>query len=240
MDKKIIGICEDTKYDNYFNWLKEDENFEIIKLSYRLHNFNEIEKCHGIMLSGGSDVHPGLYNQPDFVKYMDPAQIDEKRDEFEWEVLQHTEDSQKPVLAICRGMQIMNIFLGGTLIPDIPSFGKFNHDKYYEGKDRVHKVMVDPNSMLCNIVGQKAGVINSAHHQAVDKPGFDLVVNALSPDGVIEGMERRDPEGKSWLLLVQWHPERMADKESDFAKKIRQSFLDAVRKYEIVDINEDN
>ena len=79
------------------------------------------------------------------------------------------------------------------------------------------------------IIGEEKGIVNSAHHQSVNIPGFGLVANAVSPDGVIEGMERKEPEGKSYLLLVQWHPERMANQESNFVKKIKQSFLDAVR-----------
>ena len=71
---------------------------------------------------------------------------------------------------------------------------------------------------------QEKGEINSAHHQSVDMPGFGLVVNALSPDGIIEGMERRRPEGKSYLMLVQWHPERMENQESIFAKNVKQDF----------------
>ncbi|HSQ45246.1 MAG TPA: gamma-glutamyl-gamma-aminobutyrate hydrolase family protein, partial [Ginsengibacter sp.] len=87
-----------------------------------------------------------------------------------------------------------------------------------------------PNSTLYKIIGEEKGEVNSAHHQSVDMPGFDLVVNALSPDGIIEGIERRDPEGKSFLMLVQWHPERMENQESSFAKSIKQNFVDTVRK----------
>ncbi|MDQ2863349.1 MAG: gamma-glutamyl-gamma-aminobutyrate hydrolase family protein, partial [Bacteroidota bacterium] len=71
--------------------------------------------------------------------------------------------------------------------------------------------------------------VNSAHHQSVDMPGFGLVVNALSPDGVIEGMERREPEGRSFMMLVQWHPERMVNQESPFTKNIKHNFFGVVR-----------
>lgn len=229
MKNIVIGISEGAKYINYENWIKDEPGVEIIKLSYHLDNFNKIENCHGIILSGGNDINPRLYNQPDFLVYVDPKDIDEKRDEFEWKILQHTEEKQKPVLGICRGVQFVNVFLGGTLVPDIPAFGKFNHEKFKDGTDREHTIIIDPYSELYKITGQKEGLVNSAHHQAVDMPGFDLVANAMSPDGIIEGMERRDPEGKSFLLLIQWHPERMANQESIFTKNIKASFLDAVR-----------
>lgn len=229
MKKIVIGIAEGTRYFNYENWMKDEPGVEIIKLSYHLDNFNDIEKCDGIVLTSGCDINPVLYNQPGFIVHCDPKEIDEKRDEFEWKIMQHTEEHQKPLLGICRGLQFVNVYFGGVLLPDIPSYGKYNHIKFKEGNDREHSVDVDANSLLYKITGEEKGLVNSDHHQSVDIPGFGLVVNALSPDGIIEGMERREPEGKSYLMLVQWHPERMADQNSSFVKKIKQSFLDAVR-----------
>lgn len=230
MKNIVIGISEGSSYLNYENWCKEEPGVEIIKLSYHLDNFNDVEKCDGIVLPGGNDINPRLYNQPDFLMYVDPKDIDEKRDAFEWKIMQHTEENQKPFLGICRGLQLANVYFGGTLVPDIPAFGKFNHGKFKEGNYREHKIYIDPNSALYKIIGKDNGEVNSAHHQSVDMPGFGLVVNALSPDGIIEGMERRDPAGRSYLMLVQWHPERMSDKESVFAKNIKLDFIAAVRK----------
>ena len=229
MKKIVVGISEGANYHNYENWIKDEPGVEIIKLSYQLDNINEIEKCDGIILSGGCDINPQLYHQPGFLAYSDPKEIDEKRDEFEWKILQHTEENQKPLLGICRGLQFANVYFGGVLLPDIPSFGKFNHAKFKEGNDREHLVDIDPNSLLYKITGEEKGLVNSAHHQSVDIPGFGLVANAFSPDGIIEGMERKEPEGKSYLMLVQWHPERMTNQESVFVRKVKQSFLDAVR-----------
>jgi len=229
MKNIIIGISEGTRYYNYEKWFHDEPGVTIIKLGYQLDNFNEIEKCNGIILSGGHDLNPRLYNQPDFLSYVDPKDIDERRDEFEWKIMQHTELNQKPLLGICRGLQFVNVYFGGTLVPDIPAFGKYNHSKLNADADREHMVDIDPNSALFKIIGKEKGTVNSAHHQSVDMPGFGLVVNALSHDGIVEGMERRDPEGRSYLMLVQWHPERMADMESVFTKNIKQSFLDAVR-----------
>src|ERR1017187_1567836 len=229
MKNSIIGISEGTRYYNYEKWFHNEPGVMIIKLGYQLNNFDEIEKCNGIILSGGHDLNPRLYNQPEFLSYIDPKDIDERRDEFEWKILQHTEVNQKPLLGICRGLQFVNVYFGGTLVPDIPAFGKYNHSKLNAETDREHIVDIDPNSALFKVIGKEKGTVNSAHHQSVDMPGFGLVVNALSPDGIVEGMERRNPEGSSYLMLVQWHPERMADMESVFTKNIKQSFLDAVR-----------
>jgi putative glutamine amidotransferase len=229
MKNIVIGISEGSKYFNYENWFKDEAGVETIKLSYQQDNFNDVEKCNGIILSGGNDINPRLYNQPDFLVYVNPKDIDEKRDEFEWGIIKYTEENQKPLLGICRGLQLVNVYFGGSLVPDIPAFGKFNHGKFKDGQDRNHLVDIDPNSALYKIIGEEKGEVNSAHHQSVDMPGFDLVVNALSPDGIIEGMERREPAGKSFLMLIQWHPERMSNMESIFAKNIKQNFIDTVR-----------
>ena len=229
MKNIVIGITDCAKYFHYESWIRGQPDVEIIKLSYHENNPGDVERCDGIMLTGGNDINPRLYNQPEYLVYCHQKDIDEKRDEFEWKVLQHTEERQLPILGICRGLQFVNVFFGGTLVPDIPAFGKFNHSKFEEGKDRDHLIEIDTNSLLYKIAGQEKGEINSAHHQSVDMPGYGLVANAMSPDGVIEGMERIEAKGKSFLLLVQWHPERMTNQGSIFSQNIRRSFLDAVR-----------
>jgi putative glutamine amidotransferase len=229
MKNITIGITDCAKYSHYENWIGREPGLEIIKLSYHRDNLRDIENCTGIILTGGEDIHPRLYRHPDFLAYCDPKHIDEKRDEFEWKIIQHTEEKQIPVLGICRGLQFVNVYFGGTLVPDIPSFGKPDHSKLDDGQDREHTIEIDKNSVLYKILREKEGKINSAHHQSVDMPGFGLVANAMSPDGIIEGMERKEPEGKSFLLLIQWHPERMINQESIFSKNVKQAFLDAVR-----------
>ena len=93
MKNIVIGISDCGKFINYENWIKA-ENIEIVKLGYRQNNIYEIEKCNGFLLTGGEDVNPRLYNQPEFLRYVNPKEIDEKRDEFEWKMMQHIEDKQ--------------------------------------------------------------------------------------------------------------------------------------------------
>jgi putative glutamine amidotransferase len=225
---KVIGITTGKKYQNYFNWLSEVSDVKVIKLSYEDNNLMELDKLDGVVLCGGEDVHPRFYDKPEYVAKFGLDDIDERRDEFEWKVMAHAQNNRLPLLGICRGLQAANAFLGGTLVPDLVSFEKTDHTKH-GGLDRYHPVNVVKDTRLLSITGLLEGTINSAHHQSADKPAPGLIVNALSPDGVIEGLEWRDPENHPYLMLVQWHPERMSDPKNVFAIKLRENFLDAVK-----------
>jgi putative glutamine amidotransferase len=229
MEREItIGITDCGSYANYENWIRKEPGIRTVKLSYKDNNIRDIVLCDGVILSGGEDIHPRLYNKPEYLKYCD--EIIEERDQFEWSVLEHTEKNNVPVLGICRGLQVANVFFGGSLIPDIPSFGKFNHSKFPKN-DRYHTIVVDRDSHLFTVTGNETGNVNSAHHQSADLIGKGLVVNSFSPDGIVEGIERKKLDGKAYLMLVQWHPERMTDQEDVFTKGIKNSFLSETRKH---------
>jgi len=227
MKKEVtIGITDCSKYENYRRWLAGEEGVTVLKLSQHEDNLDDIGRCHGIVLSGGEDVHPRFYKKDEYLELC--HEIDERRDEFEWRVLEYTEKAKLPLLGICRGLQIANVFFGGTLIPHIPAFGKFDHSMT-GSSDRYHPVNVDPNSQLGKIVGTSSGETNSAHHQSADRIGSGLVTNALSADGIVEGLEWEDTGSRPFLQLVQWHPERMLDLQSAFSRKIKEEFLASCR-----------
>jgi putative glutamine amidotransferase len=227
MKKKItVGITDCSKYANYENWLLAETDVEVIKLSESHGNAADASKCDGIILSGGEDVHPRYYNKPEYETYC--HEINERRDEFEFSVLEQVVTHQLPLLGICRGLQVANVFFKGTLVPDIPSFGKFNHSRYADA-DRYHTIEVDVTSELYKITGTAKGEINSAHHQSAEHIGKGLVANSISVDGIVEGIERQKSEGKPFLQLVQWHPERMTDLNNPFSRKIKEAFLQAIK-----------
>jgi putative glutamine amidotransferase len=113
-------------------------------------------------------------------------------------------------------------------VPDIPAlFNSTAHGKI-SGQDQTHFIRVESGSGLLGITGQKSGSVNSAHHQSVEKPADALKISAYSDPAVVEAMEWKNPENRSWLLMVQWHPERMSDLSSPFSSKVKSAFLEAV------------
>ncbi len=152
----------------------------------------------GLVLSGGTDISSSLYGEAPHPK----AQVPEAdRDRLEQRLLREALANNLPVLAICRGMQLLNITLpGGTLIQDMTGHRCITTDK----SEPAHSIAVVPGSKLASILGDGEHRVNSRHHQSVAKVGEGLVVSALAPDGVIEAMEL---PGMRFAIAVQWHPE---------------------------------
>lgn len=227
--KPTIGITDCSKYSNYQKWILDaDANIDVMKLSYLLNNADDVSKCDGIILTGGEDVHPKFYNKDEYFSFLDASQIDEVRDDFEWKIIDKTFALKKPLLGICRGLQVMNVYLGGTLIYDIPSVKHSHQHGKINGVDQTHQISADKNSLLHQITRASEGEVNSAHHQSVAEVAKDLKVSATSSE-IIEAMEWKDGKDKSWMLLVQWHPERMPDQLNPFASNIRAAFLNVCK-----------
>jgi len=233
MDTITIGITEpEARFENYRAWITgENKNIELITLSWEKQNIEEIRNCQGILLTGGVDVMPGFYNnQRTRYPNMPAKGWNKTRDLFEMKVFQFALKDQLPVMAICRGLQLVNVFLGGTLVPDLEEAGKKDH-KRENDTDKLHTVTIVENTLLASLTKIPAGDVNSAHHQAIERVSDSLMVNCVSADGVIEGVEWKTAEGKSPLLGVQWHPERMLDKKtSPLSQNILDWFLTEVKK----------
>lgn len=229
MTIRIAITDTEAHYPNYPRWIQSG-NEDIAVVHLRPDNVDELERCNGLVLSGGVDTHPRFYHSSTTDYPNAPAQFDEIRDQFELDVFRTACLSQIPVLAICRGMQLINIALGGDMIQDLEAIGKSNHRKQ-GAADGMHEITLIKKSLLFEISGKEIGTVNSAHHQAVDNIAVDLVVNALSADGVVEGLEWKEKAGKNFLLGVQWHPERLGDlqPENPLSVGIRKRFLEAVR-----------
>ncbi len=227
----ILGIADNHREDllNYVNWIERLVPVpEWVRLSHDRANALELEHCDGLVLTGGGDVHPRFYGAPDDGNLT--RSVDEDRDQFEVELVRRALEAELPLLGICRGMQLVNVALHGSLVMDLCSSGYQEHGKLGPETDRYHRVRVTQGTVLSEIVSAGSGEVNSSHHQAVDRPGKGLRISATSPDGVSEAAEWEDPGRGPFLLLVQWHPERMKESNSPFSQGILQRFADAVHR----------
>ena len=225
-----IGITDNHRpkhfFDNYLQWLRRvDPSIEFVKLGYTLENAGEVERVDALILTGGGDVHPKLYDKPEVIAAT--TEVNELRDAFEFDVISRALERNLPILGICRGMQVMNVFLGGNIIPDLPSVGYPSHAET-NGVENRHSIHTIRDSLLDAIVGHGESMVNSVHHQAIDKLGRGLMGSAQSRDGVIEAAEWILKDRMSFLLLIQWHPERMKDYENPCVEKIAIQFLNEV------------
>lgn len=214
-------------FDNYIRWIHRiDPDVEFVKLSYLLKNGEMAKSVDGLVLTGGGDVHPSLYGKSDAIEEVE--EVNELRDAFEFEVIETALDAMIPILGICRGMQIMNVYLGGSLIVDLPQASYCSH-VIRDGLDFRHPVQLAPNTMIESIAGPGPHKVNSVHHQAVDRLGKGLMVTARSDDGLTEALEWVLKDRMPFLLLVQWHPERMADFDNPCSAKLAEQYIQEVK-----------
>jgi putative glutamine amidotransferase len=176
----------------------------------------QVELVDGILLSGGYDVHPLFYGEEPHhrLEYVYP-----ERDYYELQVVKIAEKLNKPILGICRGLQLLNVAFGGSLYQDLSQHepaSDIQHTQKAKMHVPSHTVDLVPHTKLQQIFDLPSIVTNSFHHQAVKKiaPGF--IVNARAKDGIIEGIEKN--HSSSFIVGVQWHPEMMTDKHPSMLK----------------------
>jgi len=218
-------------------WLKPDYRASLEAAGARIRELSPADKLpaalegvSGLMLTGGVDVDPILYGETD----VHPSvEIDPERDKYELELARLALSRDLPVLAICRGAQVLNTAAGGTLIQDIPSArpGALGHQQTEIKDGFVHDVAVAPGTCLWTLLApqldeRRSLPVNSRHHQSVATPAPGFIVSAVSPDGIVEAIEKPDAQ---FCVGVQWHPEnfrRGGEFNSLFA-----GFVEAARRY---------
>jgi len=187
-----------------------------------------LKTCAGVLLPGSpADVDPGLYGQ---TRAKETAERDQLREAADDLLLQDALEHGKPLLGICFGLQSLNVFRKGSLIQHLADGSDGNVVRHDAGREilEAHPVKLAAGSRLARLVATESLAVNSSHHQAVDQPGEDLKVVAVSPnDGVVEAVEAEDPD--SFLLAVQWHPERTYE-QSSASRAIFGAFVDAARR----------
>jgi len=201
----------------------------LIPLNDRAEQARLIPTMDAYVLPGSpADVEPAEYGDVNRGK---SAPADVGREKADRAILKHAFAEKKPVLAICYGCQLLNVYLGGTLIQDVRSeLGTTTPHRKKDvspepADDPIHGVQFERSSRLAEIAAADSAEINSSHHQAVAKPGKNLRVTAHSPDGIVEGVEWTG-DG-NWVTGVQWHPERMFG--DAFAMRLFHEFVVAAR-----------
>jgi putative glutamine amidotransferase len=184
----------------------------------------------GLILTGGEDVDPAHFGASPH-----PAlgEVHGERDAFELALVRAARARRLPTLAICRGVQILNVALGGTLVQDLPAEwpDALAHDGPGARDARVHSVRVAAGSRLAAALGGTEAVINSLHHQSVGRVAPGLVAVAHAPDGVVEGVEWRSDDW--WMTGVQWHPEELMDTPEAWDRALFTAFAAAVRAHAV-------
>lgn len=184
-----------------------------------------LDSAGGLLLTGGEDVDPARYGAAPHPKL---GEINPQRDATELALLEAARDRRLPVLAICRGIQILNVACGGTLYQDLPSEhpSPVDHNPKDERNVRTHDVTITPGTHTAAATGATAMAVNSYHHQSVLRLGAGLRVSAVAPDGVVEGVEVDDPSW--WVLAVQWHPEDLTTDAKAWDRGIFRAFAEEI------------
>lgn len=237
--RPLIGICSRPGYT--------DENVSAINTSYAdavqdaggipvalPHGFGVaamaseiVERLDGLLLTGGGDITPdGFGGSPYAVGCRaNISYLSAERDVFEWAAVLAAWEQDLPCLGICRGMQVMNVSFGGTIVRDISELGndRIDHACFFRGTEVIHEVSIEPDTILSQILGVEKLGVNSMHHQAVKDPAPGSRISAWATDGTPEGLEF--PE-RAFFVGVQWHPEQILNTPQLF-----EAFIDAAHEH---------
>lgn len=232
----IIAISKakpDKWYGNYPEWVhKADSKIKIINM-YELgldSALKVLDHCDGLIISGGADVYPGWYGK--LADTLHCGEFDRYRDTLEIKLIRKAIHLKMPLVGICRGEQILNVSLGGSLIIDIPT----DHDttikhRLIDWENCYHQVDLVKGSLLSKLSSQEQGKVNSNHHQAIDRLATDLKISSIAEDGIIESVEWKNPKDKGFMIAVQWHPERLDTVNPELSLPIIREMLFQARQY---------
>ncbi|OGU57577.1 MAG: hypothetical protein A2X64_08990 [Ignavibacteria bacterium GWF2_33_9] len=234
-EKEKIAISKgigSEGYLQYGKWMKElNPEVELINLyGFGVDSaLKLLNTCDGLILSGGPDVHPLNYGQPD---YYSLCEIDSVRDTLEFKLIENALSKKMPILAVCRGFQIFNVYMGGTLFADLPTQRPGEVSHRCENKDACFHDVKLYKSQNFDFWGDiKNTRVNTNHHQGIDYLSEDLYPTSYAKDGLIESFEWIVPENQSYLIAVQWHPERLSDENPELSDSLGNNFLRAVTKF---------
>lgn len=229
--EESLRIALSSSSENYENWIKRSDSLAT-PVDFKGMPVDSaewlLESCDALLLTGGEDVVPARYGMPGDSSR---CETNPSRDTLEIALIRKAMKLKMPILGVCRGQQILNVAMGGTLIVDIPadvpSAIVHRCDDYNNCN---HPVRIDTTSSLFKITRAAGGIVNTNHHQAVKYISSAFRAVAWSEDGIIEAIEYGSPEGNPFLQAVQWHPERM-DPMNPLSTSLMNSFLDASKRF---------
>ena len=233
-----IAISKMHRKHTYSNWLhRYDKTVQLFNM-YPIGIDSALKfakTVDGILITGGADVFPGYYG-----KINDTARcgkFDRYRDSLEMALIHFAIDHKIPLIGVCRGEQIINVALGGSLIIDIPTdWDTIIKHSSKDWKIQWHEVNIVPGTKMAAISGVTHGIVTSSHHQAIEKLGKGLRISAYAPDSIPESIEWKNRGNKGFLMATQWHPEHM-DTLSPFSKPYAKLFLEEATKYKLTKEN---
>lgn len=185
-----------------------------------------IDRMDALVLTGGADVNPALFDETAHAML---GPVSGARDAWELALIAAAKERGRPILAICRGVQILNVALGGTLYQDLPSQhpSAINHDPDIPRTTRTHPAELAAESRLARAIGATNISVNSVHHQSIARVADELRVVAVAPDGVVEGVESA-ANSPWWCVGVQWHPEDLVATEQSWDRDLFQALAGAI------------
>ena len=228
--KIAISKATNSVPSNYIKWLRAaNQNIEIVELAglTPLDADSALKDVDGLLLSGGADVDPAAYKREELRSICD---VDEERDVMEFALIKRAREQDLPILGICRGMQILNVAFGGSLVADIPTQYSTKITHTYDNVNRLdsrHEITFVSDSYMIDDIDSLSANVNSAHHQCVNEIALCFRPVAFAQDGIIEAMEwSQDLRAtKPFLFAVQWHPERLPY-DHPMSLNIAKRFLD--------------
>ena len=223
----LIAAGGNAKIFSTFSLLPDQDVPEHLDIALGLdpEDDSPLEGAVGLLLPGGGDIDPAWYGRP---RHPETNRISHRRDQFERTLLAEALERDLPVLAVCHGMQLLSVHLGGTLdqhLSDDPK--RIDHDSPHPTSEPIHKVHVDEDSSLADILDGTEIAVNSAHHQGLEGAPGPLQEIAWAEDGVLEGVVSRE---HSWVVGVQWHPEVMAACD-ETQMRLFSAFVEASKEY---------
>jgi len=222
MKKPLIGIAADKpRRVSKYRKSVEEAGGEIKTLYPESFTIEALDGLNGLLLTGGGDIDASEFDEPNHPQVYN---VDPKRDSMELTLTRKALEKNLPVLGICRGLQVMNVAMGGNLIQHLEGHDDSNSERY----NIAHPVKILEGTKLNRILGKSSAGVNSFHHQAIKHLGDRLIATAWSPDNVIEGIEIPDAD---YFIGVQWHPEEFVDFGKDF-QALFDSLVDAARTFQ--------